>query len=792
MNRFRKSLLAAPLALALAACGSSESRQSEYFDKAQAYFDEGNYEKALIDTKNSLQINEKHAPSRYLMAQLEEKNQNYRQVYANLTRAVELDAQHTESRVMLARLLILSSQTEQVQEQIDAILSYDPQNNEADVLQASLYLKADQQEDAIAKASEVLQRDQGHVGARSILVAAYQKQQPELAMQAIEEGLQHSSGDASLMLMKVQMLEKSGKNDEVVALYKQLIADNPDAVFYSYRLTNFQERQGDVDAAAQTIRDAMAAFPDNQELKIGLARLYLNNERPDDAEAHLKALVSEYGDDSTYKKALAELYHGLNRHDDAKGIYQDMAAQQETKLEEALFARNRLAQMAIMNKDIDGARSIIDEILVLEPENADALVQKAKFQVNDGDFEGAITGLRTVVRNKPEAVQARMLLAATQEANGANDLALDNYSEVLREQANNTKALFNAGRLLRKRGDLTGAEDALQKALEIDAENKDVASLLVTTLVELKQWKGAHQVADKATHTEGLSQYLHGVTYLKEGKLDQGIAAMSESLAQQPDGIQSLTLLTQALAQKDSSLNTAHAYLSKHVEANPKQVHAQNLLGGLLLRQKKLDDAAKVYDGMIKRAPKSLVGYQGRANVHVAKGELRQAINLFDNALEVFPEGVMLHNAKAELLTMEGKYLLAREAYEDSIRLAPDAMIARNNLAILLVDKFADQKSLARAEELSREFVNTANATLIDTAGWVMLKQGNVQDALTQLKRAVALAGNSPEINYHLAAAYAQDDKTELAKQHIETALVPQASKSAWYADAEKLSTTLK
>jgi tetratricopeptide (TPR) repeat protein len=792
MNRFRKSLLALPLAITLAACGSSESRQAEYFEKAQAYYDEGNFDKALIDTKNSLQINEKHAPSRYLMALLEEKNQNYRQVYANLTRAVELDAQHTDSRIMLGRLLLLSKQLDQAQEQVDAILAYDPQNNEADTLQASIYLSQEKQEDAIAKASSVLQRDPGHVGASSILVAAYQAQQPDLAMQTIEEALQHSKGDESLLLMKVQMLEKGDKHEEVVSLYQQLISEHPEAVFYHYRLTNYFERQGKVEDAAQTIRDAMKAFPDNKELKLGLARLYLNNDRPDDAEAHLKAMVAENTEDSTYKKALAEFYHGLQRPQDAKGIYEEMAAQQETNLEDALFARNRLAAMALMEKDVDGARKIIDEVLELEAENADALVQKAKFQVKDGDFEGAIAGLRTVVRNNPEAVKARMLLAATQEANGANDLALDNYSEVLRVQPKNSKALHNAGRLLRKRGDLTGAEEALQKALEIDPENKDIASLLVTTLVELKQWNGAHKVADGATHTEGLSDYLHGVTYLQEGKLDEGIAAMQASLKVQPDGIQSLTLLAQALAQKDNSLNTSLTYVRDHVKANPKQVHAQNLLGSILMKQKKLDEAGVVYDKLIENAPKSLVGYQGRANVHVAKGELRQAVNLFDSALEIFPEGVMLHNAKAELLTMEGKYMLARGAYEDAIKLAPEAMVARNNLAILLVDRFADEQSLARAEQLSADFVNTANATLIDTAGWVMLKQGKLQDALTQLKRAVALAGKSPEINYHLGAAYAQDGKTELAKQHLETALVEQAKNAAWYADAEKLMESLK
>ena len=73
------------------ACSGGEERQAKYFERAQQFYDEGNYEKAKIEAKNVLQINPRHAQGRYLMALLEERKKNWKGMYSHLKLAIEED-----------------------------------------------------------------------------------------------------------------------------------------------------------------------------------------------------------------------------------------------------------------------------------------------------------------------------------------------------------------------------------------------------------------------------------------------------------------------------------------------------------------------------------------------------------------------------------------------------------------------------------------------------------------------------------------------------------------------------
>ena len=72
----RLTLLA--LIALLVGCGGAEDRKSAYMDKGQAFFDDGNYEKARLEFKNVLQIDPKDLDGRYKLAQTMERLQDWR------------------------------------------------------------------------------------------------------------------------------------------------------------------------------------------------------------------------------------------------------------------------------------------------------------------------------------------------------------------------------------------------------------------------------------------------------------------------------------------------------------------------------------------------------------------------------------------------------------------------------------------------------------------------------------------------------------------------------------------
>ena len=86
-----KSIAAALLtALLLAGCGGAEERKAKYQERAIAYFEENNFDKARIEFKNVLQIDPKTAAPYYYLGRIAEEEQQWRKAFGSYSKAVEL------------------------------------------------------------------------------------------------------------------------------------------------------------------------------------------------------------------------------------------------------------------------------------------------------------------------------------------------------------------------------------------------------------------------------------------------------------------------------------------------------------------------------------------------------------------------------------------------------------------------------------------------------------------------------------------------------------------------------
>ncbi len=100
-----------------------------------------------------------------------------------------------------------------------------------------------------------------------------------------------------------------------------------------------------------------------------------------------------------------------------------------------------------------------------------------------------------------------------------------------------------------------------------------------------------------------------------------------------------------------------------------------------------------------------------------------------------------------------GNWPLAEADFENALKLQPNQPLVLNYLGYSWAD---------RGERLteSREMLETAanlrpdDAAVIDSLGWVMLRQGDATDSVTMLERAVELDPADATINGHLGDAY--------------------------------------
>ena len=98
----------------------------------------------------------------------------------------------------------------------------------------------------------------------------------------------------------------------------------------------------------------------------------------------------------------------------------------------------------------------------------------------------------------------------------------------------------------------------------------------------------------------------------------------------------------------------------------------------------------------------------------------------------------------------------------------PDNYIAMNNLAW----NYA-MGGDSRAEGMARRAyeLRPDNSSVVDTLGWILVKNGSLEDGIVMLRNAIELEGSSSETRFHLAAGLASAGQAAEAKTILQELL---------------------
>jgi len=146
-------------------------------------------------------------------------------------------------------------------------------------------------------------------------------------------------------------------------------------------------------------------------------------------------------------------------------------------------------------------------------------------------------------------------------------------------------------------------------------------------------------------------------------------------------------------------------------------------LGAQLVRQKRFPDAVVAYDAAMAR-----IAHPDDANWAL-----------------FFDRGVALDRAH--------QWARAEDDLQRALKMAPDQAVVENYLGY----SWADQnRNLPKARELLQRALaaKPEDGEVVDSLGWVMLRQGDVAGAVRRLERATELAPDDATINSHLGDAY--------------------------------------
>jgi Flp pilus assembly protein TadD len=208
------------------------------------------------------------------------------------------------------------------------------------------------------------------------------------------------------------------------------------------------------------------------------------------------------------------------------------------------------------------------------------------------------------------------------------------------------------------------------------------------------------------------------------------------------------------------------------LELEPENVDLLNALGWALFQEGKSDEAVVAYERALAVDPNHLKARNNAALATVELGQLDKAAFHFRKSLEVEPKSEIYSDLGFVLYQM-GEREEAVASYEKAIELDPDCASAHVNLAVAsLTEEKLEQAALHYREALRVK----PNAQTHNGLGFVLAKQGRVDEAVEQFREAIAADPEYTASYNNLAATLVQQGKLKDALPYYRTSLAEKPS----------------
>jgi tetratricopeptide (TPR) repeat protein len=775
-----KSFLAGGALLALiglvsvSGCGSPAARSASHIARGQKYLADGKLEKARVELSEALQLAPNDAEARYLNGRILERLGDPRGALALYQGTLEVDPEHLAARARLAGLHVLAGHPERALDLLKTALASHPDDPGLLTSRAAARAALEDDDGARADAERAVRLAPSSVDAVAALSALYVREgHPQQAVELLHASLKRAPESVELRQILAQVHIDQGESLAAEEQLQELVRIEPGELRPRLQLAGFYVRFARLDDAERTLKSLVAALPDSTEAKFAYADFLATNRSSAQGEASLRELIARDPRDYDLQLKLGELQQRSGATQAAIATFRAVIVADPTGLK-GLVARDRIAVVEILAGRYAEAKPLLEEALAVNARDDDALTLRGNLALQEGDLAAAIADLRSVLRDQPGSAPVLRSLARAHVANHELALAEESLRSALATSPHDLSTRVELAGLLVRTERAPEAVELLEETVKAapDAAGEPARVALVQAYMAKPDLQAAHTATDdlKSLQPDSPSgPYMAGLVAELQKRPEAAQREFERALKLRPGAIEPLSALARlefARGQHAQAVGLVRGSL----ERAPGDAATQNLLGELLQEDGRGAEAATALQEAIRLAPKWWLPYRNLTHAELAAGDLAGAERVCASGVEATREPLLVMEL-AELYERQGRHEDAIREYETLHERIPRFDVAANNLAMLLVTYRSDRASLDRAQQLAAPFANSDVGTLLDTHGWVMLKRGDLAEALAELQRASAEAPDSRAILYHLGMAQLQVGERDSARVSLGAAL---------------------
>ena len=680
-----------------------------------------------------IQANPNNVTALILRGQIAGAKQNYTAAEQSLSKALSIipdtdimSADRIKILTLLTEVLVREGRTSEALVYQKKLAEANPEGNAAQQLfnDALTHYQKGNFEEAEKILVELRKQFPDDTNTATLLgMVEFQKGDNEKAASLFNEFIDTETSAPSVLQVAALVKFKNNEIDDAIKLLKEAADKQPKnaTILATYGMA-LLGRDPKSEAGALALEKSLALNPDNQRLRLALAKKHLAAGEKDQALAQYRKAYQEKEMDlviqQTYFKALVD--------DKQSSKVKEEISAFKTKYQDSSRGDFIEAWFLMQNKNYQAAEASFKRVIAVK-ESSDkylALIGLAELSELQHDTQKAISNWQQAITTDPTVTAAYGHWVKLVLANNKRDTAIT----FLNELGNSRQELWQPSVVLAQIYASAKQWDDASRNLEIGLRRSLNAANVTKMAADIYQLQGQDALARGQTEEARVS-------YLKSVKLLPG----------QPE------YLVKLIEIEIASRNFAEA--QKLLDGFPQSEANKGvrafLQGVIKTNEGKPEEAIKFYLESWAAKPveitaSSIADYYGKNNMTDA------LYSFYEDWVVKLPasaKGAMFKAMKEQQLNHNE---VAVQWYEKTLELAPNTLVALNNLAWLYY-----LQNDERAVETGKKAYDLAptSASVVDTYGWILVERKSAKEGLEILTQAATLDPKNKEIQEHLKAA---------------------------------------
>jgi putative PEP-CTERM system TPR-repeat lipoprotein len=744
---------------AVTACGE---RSAPTISLSIVYAMMGDMQEAEKQITSVLEKEPTNRKALYLLAEIQTSRNDGTAALQTLDRVLQINPNDLEAQYRKGLLYIEIKDYDNARIVADAMIKQFPKRAESHRLQGFVYYFKQQYVDAIP----ALQRSlvmQPNAGTYYILgLSHYYRNEKEQAINQFQKALEVNPSLIQARVQLALLLLQVKRTDDAIKEVKTALAQDDQNAMAHNVLGSAYLTKGNYAEGLTELNKALELDPSLAEIHLKKGLVAMKRGRSDEAESELISAVSLRPEAQDMRRVLALYY--INRNEAVKAL--DVLKQGLQGGSSDAVSYYLMGEVYLRQNNLSEARVNYQKAKDADPKYDPAYFRLASLDLMQQKQDDGIKEIRGVLEKEPGNVQAMLLLASLAEMNSNENEARKNY--LAAADTGKAEGIIPAALYLQRMNDADKAISVLNEGINKAPTDIRLLELKGRILLANKQYNYAlstFEAVDRINHQIGLGHLLN--TYIAMGKQAKALEMIQAEIKGNPTNV-SLRAELSRIYLLQGNRNEAIANSRDIITKNPDSPVGYLTLVMVYEGSNDVDKAIEV----LKSLPKTQ-----SAKFSYTLGNLYARKKNYVAALEQYREAEKIDAGSSQVLFMKGsvfdamgKKKDAADEYQKAVRLSPNNAMALNNLAYLYAE---ENKNLSQALVFATHalMLQPQNDFIRDTLGYVLLKNGRIDQGLIMLKKAWEGKPNNPSICYHLALAYKENGDSVKAAEYIQKAL---------------------